>query len=302
MQDLNTIFGVILAIIAGAMFVVGAVLQKKGVQDMPDIKLTDVNTMTPLLKNRYWLAGIIIGSAGGLPYVISQNMIGIGYTQLLIATGLILLAIMASRMLKEPLGKVEYTGISLLVLGTVFLGLAQLQPVPTGLLLTPDFFINALIFFIIFYSVIAVGMIYYKKSDRGVAKNLGILSGIFFGCGACFSQIGMLGFNLGYWWLVIFGFLLLIVGNLIGTLVANVAFQKGKAILVIPLQSIGNYLLPVLAGLTLFQQIFAVGSEFWFIPSIILIMLGVFFLSRIQAEMEESEIPDANSTPDASSS
>ncbi|MHA1132543.1 MAG: hypothetical protein ACTSQQ_17280, partial [Candidatus Helarchaeota archaeon] len=123
----ETIIGVILGIIAGLMFSYGAVLQKKAVDKMPDIKLSDYKTITPLLKNRTWVIGVVVGTMGGIPYILSQLYIGLGYTQLLIATGLILLAYMASKMLHEPLGLVEYAGIGLILLGSIFLGLANLQ-------------------------------------------------------------------------------------------------------------------------------------------------------------------------------
>ncbi|MHA1650306.1 MAG: hypothetical protein ACTSYB_08935 [Candidatus Helarchaeota archaeon] len=282
---MDTIFGILLAILAAAMFTVGVVAQKKAVQDLPEIKMSDIKTITPMIKNKVWLIGTIIATLGGLPYIASQAFIGIGYTQLLLSTGLIFLAYSAIKMLNERLGKLEWSGISCILAGTVLLGLAQLSDVNVTLS-EPNFLTNALIFYVIFGSLIAAGLILYKFTEWGAAKNMAINSGIWFGIGACSAQIGTLG--LEEWNLVIaaIGFLILIMGNAIGTLVVNIAFQKGKAIMVVPLQSAGNYLIPVTAGLLLFQQTFTYGL--WFYPSVVLIMAGVFLLSRIQAEMEES--------------
>jgi drug/metabolite transporter (DMT)-like permease len=283
----ESILGIFCGLLAGLMFTIGAVLQKKGVQDLPAIQMANVKSMTPMLKNRTWLLGIVIGSVGGAPYILSQLWIGIGYTQLLIADGLILLAYMASRMLKEPLGKIEYLGFSLIFLGIIFLGLAQLQPTKVTLS-DPTFIVNVLIFYTPFWIAILAGLIFYKLSDFGAGKILAALSGIIFGCGAGFSQIGSLGLKEGNWFILLFGFLILIIGTVLGTLVANVAYQKEKAVIVIPVQSAGNYLIPVIAGLLLFRQVFfSFESGFWFWPSIIFIMAGVFLLSRIQAKMEQ---------------
>jgi hypothetical protein len=82
---------------------------------------------------------------------------------------------------------------------------------------------------------------------------------------------------------LVFGMIL--VGNAAATLVMNIAFQRNKAILVIPLQSAGNYLIPVFAGLYLFQQSFLYGIFFW--PAFFLVIAGVLFLSRIQAQIQE---------------
>jgi drug/metabolite transporter (DMT)-like permease len=290
----ETILGIFCGLLAGLMFTVGAVLQKKGVQDLPAIQMSNVGSIMPMLKNRTWLLGIIIGTAGGLPYILSQNWVGIGYTQLLIADGLILLAYMASKTLNEPLGLWEYSGILLIVVGIVFLGLAQLSPVNVTIS-EPNFLLNVVIFYSPFWIAIAAGLIFYKISSVGAGKILAALSGIIFGCGAGFSQIGMLGLNAGNWLFLLIGYLILIVGTVLGTLVANVAFQKEKAIIVIPVQSAGNYIIPVVAGLLLFQQIFA--FAFWFWPCIVLIMAGVFLLSRIQAKMEQKPA-GTKSTPD----
>lgn len=292
----ETILGILCGLLAGLMFTVGAVLQKKGVQDLPAIQMANVKSMTPMLKNRTWLLGVVIGTIGGLPYILSQLWIGIGFTQLLIADGLILLAYMASRMLKEPLGIMEYSGFSLIFVGIIFLGLAQLQP-PKVTLSDPNFIVSVLIFYAPFWIAILAGLIFYKLSNFGAGKILAALSGIIFGCGAGFSQIGTLGLNEGNWFILLFGFIILIIGTVLGTLVANVAFQKEKAVIVIPFQSAGNYLIPVVAGLVLFQQVFySAETGIWFWPSIVLIMCGVFLLSRIQAKMEQkTEVTQSSS-------
>jgi drug/metabolite transporter (DMT)-like permease len=303
---LETLLGILLALLAAAMFTFGALFQKKGVQDLPDIKMSDIKTMTPMLKSKIWVIGVIVGTAGGAPYILSQSYIGIGYTQLLLASGLILLAYMASRMLHEPLGKIEYSGIAVIVAGSICLGLVQLQDISESLFLDATFIKNAIIFYIIFGSLIAVGLILYKITNWGVAKNLAINSGIWFGIGACSSQIGTLGLETWNLLIVAFGFGILLAGNTIGTIVVNIAFQKGKAIMVIPLQAAGNYLIPVFAGLWLFQQTFKSGIWLW--PAIILIMVGVLLLSRIQAEVETSmkvsepkvEEPSPTTEPDNS--
>jgi drug/metabolite transporter (DMT)-like permease len=292
---LETILGILCGLLAGLMFTFGAVLQKKGVQEIPAIQMSNMGSIKPMLKNRTWLIGIVVGTAGGLPYILSQNWIGIGYTQLLIADGLVLLAYMASRTLKEPLGIWEYLGISLIVVGIIFLGLAQLQPTNVDLS-APNFIVNVLIFYSPFWIAIAAGLIFYKISNVGAGKVLGALSGIIFGIGAGFSMIGALGLREGNWFILLFGLIILIIGTVLGTLVANVAFQKEKAIIVIPVQSAGNYLIPVIAGLVLFQQVFlSPESALWFWPSIVLIMSGVLLLSRIQAKMEQKSVTESNS-------
>lgn len=289
---MDTIIGILLAILAAAMFSVGAIMQKKGVQDIPDIKLSDLDTMKPMLQNRTWVIGTAIALGGGIPYIGSQIFIGIGYTQLVLATGLIFLVFFANRWLGEKLGIFEWAGIASIAGGTIFLGLAQLSDVNVTLS-SPGLVFNSVIFYVIFGISIAVGLIIYKITDWAAGKNMAILSGIFFGIGAFSSQIGTLGLEEGNWLIAIIGYLALIIGNAVGTVVVNIAFQKGKAVMIIPLQSAGNYLIPVSAGLLIFQQVFTIGFLFW--PAVVAIMVGVFLLSRIQAEMEESKPEESSS-------
>ncbi|MHA1323478.1 MAG: hypothetical protein ACTSRL_11835 [Candidatus Helarchaeota archaeon] len=284
--------GILLAILAAAMFSVGAIMQKIGVQDLPDIKMSDIKTMTPMLKNRIWVIGTIIALTGGVPYIASQSFIGIGYTQLLLAVGLIILVFLSHKYLSETIGALEWGGIVAIIGGTICLGLAQLSDVNVTLA-SPDFLINSIWFYCLFGIIIAGGLILYKFKEGGVVKIMAILSGIFFGVGAFSAQIGTLGLEEGNLLIAAIGFLLLIGGNTIGTVVVQIAFQSGKAVVAIPLQSAGNYLIPVFAGLLIFQQVFAspVNLFIYFIPAVILIMAGVILLSRIQAELEKTPPP-----------
>ena len=290
----DLIVGILLAFLAAAMFSVGAIMQKKAVQEMPDIKLSDMDTIKPMLKNRPWVIGTIIALGGGGPYIASQYFISIGFTQLLLASGLIILVFLANRWIGEKIGRLEWAGITVIVIGTICLGLAEITSVKPSLLFDPGFLVNSIIFYIVFGSVIVGSLLLYKLSDWGAGKNMAILSGIFFGVGAFSSQIGTLGLHNLNFLIIAFGYLALLIGNAVGTLIVNIAFQKGKAVMVIPLQSAGNYLIPVFAGLIIFQQTFTYDFLFW--PAVLFIMVGVFLLSRIQAELEET--PSEESKPD----
>jgi drug/metabolite transporter (DMT)-like permease len=156
------------------MFAIGVIFQKKGVQNLPEIKMSSLKTITPMLKNKVWLVGIICATLGGAPYIASQHFIGIGYTQLLMATGLILFAFLANRMLHEPLRLMEYLGISCIIVGSLLLGLAQLSPPPSGLLLTPGFIFQVIIAYSIIIGLLILGLIIYKTTKLRSGKNLAL--------------------------------------------------------------------------------------------------------------------------------
>ena len=83
----NLILGVILAISSTIMFNLGMIFQKKGADEIGEIKLSDAKSFSSLIKSKIWLIGFILGIVGGLPYFISLGLIGVAIAQPLQGVG-----------------------------------------------------------------------------------------------------------------------------------------------------------------------------------------------------------------------
>lgn len=290
---LDYIFGIILSIVAAAMFTGGAILQKRGTEQLSEkgieLNLANKDSLISAVKNRIWAIGILLGALGGLPYFASQILIGVTLTQPLQGTGLLMLVILAVYYLKETLRKQEIIGIAILIAGPIFLAFGGVQDIPSTLPMDFRFILSLIIFYVLCISGIILTYYLAHKKYKPAAM-LAVNSGIFFGMGAISAQIGnfFLELNLGIPSIlgVIFGYLMIFIGNAIGTLVANMAFQKGKAVRVIPVQAVGNLLIPVVGGVLIFLQV--VSNPVLFIIGLCFQLGGGLLIVRLQAKMQDT--------------
>jgi multidrug transporter EmrE-like cation transporter len=68
------------------------------------------------------------------------------------------------------------------------------------------------------------------------------------------------------------------------------AIQKGKAVVMYPILDSIALIIPLVAGLFVFQQTFE--NTFLFVIAIIFVMIGSLVLSRYQAEIETMDVED----------
>jgi hypothetical protein len=123
----NYLIGVVCGIIGGLLNQGGQLLQKKVVND---IRHDDPGQgfMRRLLRNPLWVFGFVVGLGGGTAgYMLAQSLIGPALSPGLMASGLILLSIGSVRLNHEELNKAEITGIILMIMGILCLGLSELS-------------------------------------------------------------------------------------------------------------------------------------------------------------------------------
>lgn len=102
-------------------------MQKKVVND---IRHDDPGKgfMRRLLHSPLWVFGFVVGLGGGTAgYMLAQSLIGPALSPGLMASGLILLSIGSVRLNHEELNKAEITGIILMIIGILCLGLSELS-------------------------------------------------------------------------------------------------------------------------------------------------------------------------------
>ncbi len=121
------IIGVTLGIVGGVLTQLGQLIEKLAVNKIRKNTM-ESSFMLKLLKNRIWISGVLVGVFGGTAaYMASQSLIGPALTPGLMASGLIVLAIGSVRLNNEILNASEITGIGLMIIGIIFLGLSELR-------------------------------------------------------------------------------------------------------------------------------------------------------------------------------
>ncbi|WEU40056.1 MAG: EamA family transporter [Candidatus Odinarchaeum yellowstonii] len=116
-----------LAVLSAFLFGLGNLLQKKGLNQLPALKLRDFlknffHVIVNLLKNFYWLSGMIIGVIAWFVYVEALSIGDLIVVKPIINLNLVVIVILSVLFLKEKLKKSETPLLFLIILGVLLLG------------------------------------------------------------------------------------------------------------------------------------------------------------------------------------
>jgi len=288
---IDLFLGIFTSVMGGLLFSIGIILQKKAVIEMPEIKLNNVNSMLEMVKNRTWLLGVGLALIGGIPYIITQALIGVALTQpMILGIQLAFTVLFAIKMLDEKIESKEIFGFILLLSSPVFLALGTVTP-PNVNLLSINFLISFLWFIIPTLSLLIFFFIMVKlkkTNDAVVGIAYAVISGIFFAMGAIFMQFGVEIIKGEYFQLFIIGIVFILVmflGNTTATLIQNLAFQRGKIGIAIAVQSTFSLILAIYGGILIFNQLIL--FPFFYILGIIIILISNIILIQFQTRIEK---------------
>ncbi len=288
----NLFLGLLLSIFSSILFGLGIVLQKKGIMNMPEIKLNDSKSMITMLKSNTWKLGVLLTIIGGIPFIFAQGLIGITLAQpLMIGLQLAFVILFAMEILQEKLReKIEKVGFCILLFSPIFLVLGSVTP-PESQIGSATFYQNFLIFLIPSLIICAILLIFTMKSRKNISGILfALISGFLFAIGANINQIGveiLKQQGLDSLALALLCFLGMFLVNAMGTVLQQFAFQRGKVGIAIGLQSTANLLLSIYGGVLIFNQ--RVLSPSFFIVGVVMIVLSNILLIRFQTRIENLE-------------
>jgi hypothetical protein len=297
-MDLQYILGVGIAILCGVCMQSGILIQKKVVNDMPR-DARDKRFMRTLLKNPIWVAGLILEyGVGSAAFMIAQSLIGPALVPGLMASGLIVLAIGSVKLIGETLSLPEYTGIFLMIMGILLLGLSELGisiEVVRESLATPG---TASRITILTVSLFLLWGFTHLASLRS-ARRKGIIMAFSNGFPFALSNfwispllavfIIVLTFK-GTWGqtgLFVLSCAILVGANIFGIRQTQEAFKFAQASNIIPVQQISVQLTPIL----FYFYVYALKapksiSATFIVTGALLIIVAGFLLGRRQQELE----------------
>ncbi|TFF95518.1 MAG: hypothetical protein EU544_02590 [Promethearchaeota archaeon] len=286
----NLSLGLLFSIISSVLFALGIILQKKAVMEMEEIKLSEITSMTQLIKNKTWVLGILLALAGGPTYMLAQAFIGVTLTQpLMLALQLAFTVVFAIIMLEEKIQRMESLGFIILILSPIFLALGQITP-PIMDFLSEQFTSSFLWFLIPAFIISLFAVIVIKLGGENTQGLMyAVISGVIFALGAILAQVGVEIFKeqMELFFIGLLFLLVMIIGNGLATVVQQLAFQKGKIGIAIALQSTANLLLAIYGGIIIFNQLIL--APLFFILGISFIFLGNILLIRFQTRLEKAE-------------
>ena len=308
------ITGIILALVATSCFNLGIVLQKKGLKEgLPELTLEEGvsglgASFGKYFKNKFWAIGFALGIIGGIPYVIAQGMVGIVVVQPIMGVGLVVLVIFANIMLDEKISYLEIIAIGMMIIAPALIAFSGISDVQIDLY---EFVLPFFIFLISLIIVIIACVMIGRKQQNAewssmfkifVAGILGSLAAVFtniFAQAYSDASINLISFFgwaevlFGIFWFEYFHFWVFLglygLGFffLTSMIFQNNGMQKGKAVILWPIQNSISLILPVIAGFVIFSQ--TVTNYILFFLAILLILIATIVLSKFQAEIEAIE-------------
>lgn len=288
--------GVALAIGSGVSVNLGSVFQKKVVNDLTDEE-REGKFFRTLLKRPLWLIGLLLQYAVSATFLIlAQVYIGPALVPGLTAVGLVVLAVGSVKLVGESLGRIEIIGILLLMFGTVFFSMSELQiAIPEYDFLAFDFLFRLGTFTTTLIIIIITLEIVWRSNHQYHASSLALVSGILRAISA-FWIAPLIAtivhvfdgtFILVELWLFIAACFTLVLSNMYAVVSIQNAFKTGQASLLIPIQQVPYQIIPGFVYMVVF--FLALPTPFslvWFLIGIGLTIVSSFLLGQRQVLLE----------------
>ncbi len=292
----NYVFGVILAILGGAVNSFGVVLQKKVVNEIPK-ESREERFMRTLIRNPIWILGLIcIVVFSAVCFLLAQAMIGGALVPGLAAIGLVVLVIGSIKIIGEDLKNLEFIGIGILIIGILLIGLSELSiEGDIDYFLDTSFNVRITIFTSILCILWMVSRMAGKRDYRGKTIFLALSAGLPFAIGNSWMQpftisminvFGGKGDSLDFI-IFIISTILVAPTSFAGIAFVQEAFKYGDASKIVPIQQIPIQITPIFLYFSVFltdpPKIF---SPYFILGGIVLIIISGFILGKRQAAIE----------------
>jgi uncharacterized membrane protein len=246
---------VLITLAATLAIQVGYFLWKIAADELPRIGTVPGGVIAlGFVRNWKWMLGFVLTVVGWLLFVKATDLGEVSIVQPLMSAGDIFLVLLALTFLHERLGRVEWVGLALTVVGAVLLAFEAtvIEHVAIG---WPRL--------AAFLALCVAGWLLLFVAGRRSAQSevpLAIAVGIGFGMGAVLTKLMTAYLMLGGRQLESSAFLLnpilpfMVAANVVGLALLQVAFQRGRASVIIPVQLAVTNGLVVLAGALIFAE------------------------------------------------
>jgi hypothetical protein len=262
------ILAIFLQLISASVNYIGMTIQKKAATEMPKFlnETGFFKSIKNMIVNKAWILGLLLNSSSTFFAAGSFALASIAIIQPLYGFGLIVLVIFIHFYLKERVTRLDVLGVLFGISGIVVIGVSAkaLPEIPYQDLLDKFLGIRGIIFFAI---ILSLALITYIVSDR-TSKTTSLVflvlsSAIWTSTQNIFNKavatavrdIGFVGAFFGEAWLYSWTFVLLFLFvSIIGIVMLNIAYQKGRGVIILPIWTAIQVVIPVLSGIVVFQE------------------------------------------------
>jgi len=300
----DNVVAILLGILANSLYNIGLVFKKKGACTLPEIEKQSVwQNIKNFARCKVWVFGYLLTIIQWFPLMYAINIGALSVVAPTMGIGFIVLILFSWLYLKEPISWREIFGIFIVIAAVIAFNVVQ--PTETGdltILEMNQFFreINAIAFLVSFVILVIIFIaITYGRKYPQAGGLLAMASGLCYAIATIFAKGAIGSLRSGFWrealksWEWYIYLLLMCIGYTVAFTSQQMAFQKGKAIVVSPTLDIMNLLTQITAGILIFNEWVAIWETMYMwqkaikIVSIGLILFGVAILSMFTAEYEE---------------
>ncbi len=247
---------VVFITLAATLFIqLGYFLWKLSADGQPKIGGEPVWTVIKALVTDWrWMLGFFATSLGWVLFVQATALGDISLVQPLMSAGDLLLVIMAVVFLKERLVRLEWAGVLMTVLGAVALAWNVEDSQVTSF--------DSKRLMVLLGTVIAAGLGMLLANRRSARPEilLALVVGLCFGAGSVLTKAMTVAYagpgqTIMTWAILVDPLLLAVVlANVLGLVLLQAAFQRGRAAVIVPLQLATANAITVLAGVVIFAE------------------------------------------------
>jgi uncharacterized membrane protein len=285
---------VIMALVATTMINYSGYMQKRELDKLPLIgSQKPLETVKAFIKCRPWLEAQGLQFAGTFIKAIAVGLAPLSVIQPINTAGIAVLAVLAITKLGERPSISDWLGIGTIIVGLLMLG-RTLIGVPTKAFSYNPF---VLWFFVIFFFAAAGLSLYngFAKKHPNAPNLIAVASGVLIGLTAVIIKLGWNDVGSRFWEhgfrnALLSPYLYLIVILPVITLVLDqIAMQRGKAIIVVPITTGMSNLIPIIIGIVAMHEPMpsTTGMFLLRLASFVFIIGGSIILSLRREEGEE---------------
>jgi uncharacterized membrane protein len=253
-----TIVGIVLAIMAAFMGSYSLFIQKRELNSLPRLEGKDFfKTLKAFVSCRPWLAAQALAILGTTLHAIALGMAPMTIVQTINTSGIVVLALLAIYKLGEEASLIDWVGIGSILLGLVFMAVTMTAK-------TDEFYYNPLVLWFLVVFLLGSSLLAFfngmKKKSETAPIFIAVGTAILVGTNAIWIKVGMQEIW-GRFWDQNLGaalstpYLYVIVIFAVGTqILQQVALQRGKAIIVMPIINGISNLIPIIVGVIVFHE------------------------------------------------
>ena len=254
------IFGALIAAVAAICMNYGIFLSKREVDQLPMLGAHGtLKTIKAFVTSKPWLKAQGLQLLAGMLHVVAIGLAPLSIVEPIGAAGICFLVVLTVVYLGEKASWLDWVGIGVMVLGVALLGVSLVAP-------KHKFSYHPIVvwFFIILLIGVVIYSFYVAFTRR--KEEISIFAGIGLGClvglnailiKLAWNDVGHLWstYHLGSLWRSPYA-LLAIIGSLAAQVLFQITLQRGKAMLIVPLQTGFSNMIPIVVGVLALKEPF----------------------------------------------